>query len=650
MSEDGKVIAFPSGNRDTVTHPEAGLTLEVLAQAKLLPVEELRSYGCRDARRDGVSRVQIPYLDEQGMTKAVRYRWALAKIPGQADGRFLWRRGDKAQHLYGLDRLQTAREVGWVLLVEGESDCWTGWHYDLPIVGVPGKSTWKSHMAAKLTGLEVYVWQEPDAEDFAERIGSDLPQIKVIVAPEGLKDISDAHVAGYDVTQLVEQLRLTALPFTGIRAQRRDEQLPRLCAAARDILAVADPLEAVRDALLGLGYGGDPTPAIVVYLAASGRVLAMRRGTMPVHLLILGPPSAGKSYTLSVVLALMPEEAYHVIDAGSPSVMIYDNAELVHRVVVFSEADSLPAGEDSPAASAIRNLLQDHRLQYAVTVRSLDTGDFVVREVEKPGPTTLVTTSTRRLGPQLDTRVFTLEVPDDQNQIGHALRAQAAVELAGGAVEPPAELLAFQSYLQALAPWEVVVPFADRLAAHLASQPGEARVVRDYARLLSLIKACAVLRHVHRHSDADGRLVAELADYETVYRLVGEIYKTSASGAGEKVRAVVAAVAAHLADGYPHASVTEVARRLAIPKKSAARRVGTALKGGWLVNSEARKGYPFQLAVGEPLPSEGGLPTPGDLGCVTVSAPTEGHSDTEPSERPAPKQMAAFGAPWEGEL
>lgn len=645
MSEGDKILPSPPVSPDTVTHPAAGLTMATLAEAKQLPVEELSTYGCRDMRRDGVARLAIPYLDEDGTTVAVRYRLCLEKVPGQRDGRFLWRRGDKAQHLYGSDRLQAAREAGWVLLVEGESDCWTGWHYELPVLGVPGKTNWKPRMAEKLAGLEVYVWQEPDAEDFSERIGRDLPDIQVIVAPECLKDISEAHVAGHDIAKLLEELRLAALPFAAIRAQRREEQLPQLRAAARDVLAAADSLEVVRSALCSLGYGGDPAPAMVVYLAVSGRVLAMRRGTMPVHLLILGPPSAGKSYTLSVVLALMPGEAYHVIDAGSPRVMIYDDAELAHRAVVFSEADSLPAGEDNPAASAIRNLLQDHRLHYAVTVRSPDTGDFIVHEVEKPGPTTLVTTSTRRLGPQLDTRVFTLEVPDDQRQIGHALRAQAALELAGGAAEPPAELLAFQSYLQATAPWEVVVPFADRLAEHLAGQPGEARVVRDYARLLSLIKTCAVVRHVHRRCDTDGRLVAELADYETVYGLVGEIYKTSASGAGEKVRVVVEAVAACLADGHPHASVTAVAKRLDIPKKSAARRVTAALKGGWLVNGEARKGYPFQLMIGEALPSEGGLPTPEQLGCVTVSAPTEGNSDGVFSE-----QLALAGTPWDAEL
>lgn len=645
MSTSEKDTVSPPEDGDTVTHPAAGLTLQALAAAKHVPIEELQAFGCRDMKRDGVPRVQIPYLDENGATLAVRYRLCIRRVPGQPDGRFRWRSGDKAQHLYGIARMAVARAVGWVLVVEGESDSWTGWHYDLPVVGVPGKSNWKSHMTAQLAGLEVYVWQEPGAEDFSERIGRDLPQIKVIVAPEGIKDISEAHLAGHDVAALLEGLRQSARPLVDLLEERRHAQLPELHQAAQEVLDSDDPLPAVGAALTAMGYGGDLAPALIVYLALTGRVLAMRLGTMPVHLLLLGPPSAGKSYTLGVVLRLMPPEAYHAIDAGSPRVLIYDDAELAHRVVVFSEADSLPSGEDNPAASALRSLLQDHSLHYKVTVRDPESGHFCVHEVEKLGPTTLVTTSTRRLPAQLDTRVFTLEVPDDQKQIAHALRAQAALELSGGGQEPPAALVAFQSYLQALAPWDVVVPFAGRLAELIAAQPVETRVVRDFARLLSLVKACAVVRHAHRQHDGRGRLVAELADYDAVRILVAEMYRASTSGAGEKVSAVVEALSEHLAAGHPHASVTAIAKRLGIPKKSAARRVASSLKGGWLVNAESRKGYPFQLSIGEPLPAEGGLPSVEQLGCVTVSALSGGAGEGESC---AP--LAEAGAPWDGDL
>jgi hypothetical protein len=112
----------------------------------------------------------------------------------------------------------------------------------------------------------------------------------------------------------------------------------------------------------------------------------MRPGAMPVHLLLVGQASAGKSYLLGIVLRFLPDEAFHVIDAGSPRVLIYDKADLQHRVIVFGEADSLSAGEDNPGASAVRNLLQEHLLSYKVTIRDPETREYCVKDVNKPGP------------------------------------------------------------------------------------------------------------------------------------------------------------------------------------------------------------------------------------------------------------------------
>ena len=55
-------------------------------------------------------------------------------------------------------------------------------------------------------------------------------------------------------------------------------------------------------------------------------------------------------------------------------------------------------------------------------------------------------------------------------------------------------------------------------------------------------------------------------------------------------------------------------------------RVSTAKRGGWLVDDETAKGRPAKLRVGEPLPSDCGLPTPEQIGCSTVSAFTGGNS------------------------
>jgi hypothetical protein len=236
----------------------------------------------------------------------------------------------------------------------------------------------------------------------------------------------------------------------------------------------------------------------------------MRPGAMPVHLLLVSQASAGKSYVLIIVLRLLPEEAYHTISAGSPRVLIYDEAEPATPGGHLWGGGQPAGGRGQPGGqSAIRNLLQDHFLHYDVTVKDPNTGIFVVKKVRKEGPTVLVTTSTRRLGYQLDTRVFSLNVDDSKEKISAALEAQAEVEL-NGAAPPDEALIAFQGFLQAKAPWDVSIPFVKPLASLIAQRATAPRIMRDFARLLSLVKvggrgapgtpAAGQQREAHRQS------------------------------------------------------------------------------------------------------------------------------------------------------
>lgn len=148
----------------------------------------------------------FPYLNESGSVKAIRYRFA-----NKGDKKFRWRKGDKTLP-YGLQRLPEIRAAGWCLLVEGETDTLTGWLHGLPFLGVPGATNWKSSFAKKLQDLKVYIWQEPDAAGakFVEKVARDLPNLLVIQAPPGVKDISAAHCQDLDVPALIADLRKKA--------------------------------------------------------------------------------------------------------------------------------------------------------------------------------------------------------------------------------------------------------------------------------------------------------------------------------------------------------------------------------------------------------------------------------------------------------
>ncbi|MBW1954078.1 MAG: hypothetical protein JRI66_13565, partial [Deltaproteobacteria bacterium] len=123
-----------------------------------------------------------------------------------------------------------------------------------------------------------------------------LSGLMVIRPPDGVKDISQAHLAGRNIPALVNHLKAQAIPAAVLVKERQEARLKELREAAAPVLEHPDPLALVREAVKGTGYGGDTKPVLITYLAITSRLLAMRPGAMPVHLLVVGQASAGKSF------------------------------------------------------------------------------------------------------------------------------------------------------------------------------------------------------------------------------------------------------------------------------------------------------------------------------------------------------------------
>jgi hypothetical protein len=175
-----------------------GLTISLadLAAHKRLPVAFLQSLGLEDLPGGGVG---VPYRDAGGRTAAVKQRTALQAKDGSK-----WPSGVPLL-AYGEDRLGEA--AGELVLVEGESDCWTLWHHGLSALGLPGADTVRKTLHAGHVGgvgrvyfRTIYVVQESDAggEAFIRNVIDRLAELnwrgtlKVIRLP-GAKDPSELH-------------------------------------------------------------------------------------------------------------------------------------------------------------------------------------------------------------------------------------------------------------------------------------------------------------------------------------------------------------------------------------------------------------------------------------------------------------------------
>jgi hypothetical protein len=594
-SGEGGRGSYPRRARSTV-HPLAGgLTLERYAEAKRLPVAFLRTLGVTEFHYAGEPSVRIPYYADDGTEAAVRFRLRVERS-ADADDRFLWRKGSKLL-LYGISRLTRARELGYVVLVEGESDCQTLWHHQLPGVGLPGASQWnEARDAPVLDGVDVvYVVLEPDrgGEALLAKLSRSRIRNRLRLVRLETKDVSELHLAGEE--QFVERFEAAlrqALPWA--EHERVQTDLRRVTSWAECEALATQPriLDRFLADLRDVGVVGEQKTAATLYLGLTSRLF-----TKPVSLAVKGLSSAGKSHLVECVLAFFPDSAFYELTSMSDRALAYLEEPLSHRHLVVFEAAGL---ESEFASYLLRSLLSEGRIRYQVVEK---TGQGMRgRLIEIEGPIgVLLTTTEVELHRENETRLLSLTVTDTPEQTRQVLLAIAAEEAGAGI---PAGWHALQQWLEA-GPTRVTIPYAKELAELVP--PVAVRLRRDFGALLELVRAHALLNQANRKLDAQGRIVADLDDYAVVRELVrGVIAEAVDVTVSVTVRETVTTVAQIIADGKHSGGVmvAELAGKLGLDKSAASRRARRAREKGYLKNLESRRGRPACYLLANPLPEE----------------------------------------------
>ena len=304
---------------------------------------------------------------------------------------------------------------------------------------------------------------------------------------------------------------------------------------------------------------------------------------------------------------------------------MYNEAEFSHRIVIVTEADSLP--EDGPAASAVRSIMSDREMSYEVVEKGKD-GAFHVRKIVKAGPTGLMTTSTKSLGDQASTRTLTISISDSAEQTKLVLHAQA--DRANGDLKIPdlSAWVALQRWLELSGERRVVIPFAQVLADTLPHSA--VRMRRDFPQLLTVIQTITVLHQLLRERDGQGRIIATVDDYAEARRLLEDVFTTTVGeGITTGIRETVEAVG-FLSKGGAPVTEQQLVGQLGLAKSTIHYRVLRGIQGGWLINKTTQKRAPAQLVLGSPLPDGCPLPAPDDL-FVCVKDPQKHSNRSNPS-------------------
>jgi putative DNA primase/helicase len=220
-----KVTRLPRAKKQVKDIKLLPLTLQELADEKGIPFDNLRKFGLYESvwtdREAGTMTpcVVIPSFTMDGeihKKKQARMLQEITSDDGQKEiKKAIKRMGNGELIPYGLNHLADARSMGQLLIVEGESDCWTLWHHDFPALGIPGSKNAKLLKADYLEGIRsLYIINEKDsaAREFIRSVKATLQELQwdgemhVITMPDGCKDPNELHLQLQDTAQFIMQM------------------------------------------------------------------------------------------------------------------------------------------------------------------------------------------------------------------------------------------------------------------------------------------------------------------------------------------------------------------------------------------------------------------------------------------------------------
>jgi DNA primase len=184
--------------------PPPRIAVAALAKARKLPVGFLAALGVRNLPfKNGID---FPYRDERGGVMLFKRRLYLDLTDAEQRAGLVKFRWPSRTPLvaYGLWLLKLARRAKRLVLVEGESDCWTLWLHAIPALGIPGADAARTLKAQHLVGIkELLIVQEADdgGAKFIANVSARLRELgfkgKASIfemAPLGAKDLSDLYL------------------------------------------------------------------------------------------------------------------------------------------------------------------------------------------------------------------------------------------------------------------------------------------------------------------------------------------------------------------------------------------------------------------------------------------------------------------------
>jgi hypothetical protein len=236
-----------------------------------------------------------------------------------------------------------------------------------------------------------------EAEIYSGLLDTDLTDSQQRYAKKAylaLKQIHpDLDVSQNDIFQVVRQAidrftREEVLPEQEELSEQEQAIIQQADLDAEEMANSPDLLKQIAEDLKMIGITKQTEIALAAYLTGTSRLL-----DEPLHMMIQGTPSSGKSFIVTTVSSLFPDKEKLPFGRMSPASLYHSCDSIKHKFLILNERPRQHDAKDVDRMAAYRELISEKRTcQY--TTETTPDGKFVSRYKSAEGPVSSIGTLT----------------------------------------------------------------------------------------------------------------------------------------------------------------------------------------------------------------------------------------------------------------
>ena len=280
-----------------------------------------------------------------------------------------------------------------------------------------------------------------------------------------------------------------------------------------EFLKSADLFEQIVDDMSVLGYVGEDLNKLLLYIAASSRIL-----DDPISVMIISQSAAGKSLLIETLRKLLPAEDVIALTSLSDQALNYIG-DLLHKFLIMGEAVHNELIEHQ-----IREMLSNKELSRLVTSKDEKTGKMKSENIVTKAIVSMAIGGTRYdVNPENTSRFFIVnadETIEQTRRIHEKQKDKYSIERKYIKEDVIPDIIKkHQSAQRLLQKITIVNPFR----SFLNFPDTTMRSRRDFDRFIDLIACVCFLRRYQKEIKDDGRfkyIECDLMDYEIAYKIM----------------------------------------------------------------------------------------------------------------------------------